>query len=458
MFRLLFRLLALASFSLGQNLPTLQWVRELDNSGMDIFSGLGTDAQGNIYAAGSTSSPVFPVKAAAQSSLGSAGIYKIAGSSYSRLGVSVVVSALAADPANPNVFYAVSTGAGVKSVDGGNTWTPLSIPSTQVVQFAVDPGNDQNVYAAAFDTGFYKSSDGGATWKPINSGLTPCIDCEIAPGNLGAWNLWVDPNTSAVFIYYGTALARSGDGGSTWQTIVPTTNGFGLYFETPKPGVVYLFPSNYGPLKSTDDGQTFQGVSIPVNSIFADPAQSGRLLGNGSGGVFESDDDGVTWSLKLTIPGGIVAADWANRVLYASSLPYGIVQISADLKTVTPVGPASVTAQGLVVSNGFVYVPNSGGRNVFVAKFDPAGNVLYATYFGGSGDDPASGGIPGKRVSIDGLPSDAGRLGGERSGSKEFRVPTAGGDHARDGRGEQPDRALDLDRVYCSGPIKNTAF
>ncbi len=35
-----------------------------------------------------------------------------------------------------------------------------------------------------------------------------------------------------------------------------------------------------------------------------------------------------------------------------------------------------------VAGNGLVYIPNSGGHNVFVTKLDPSGNVLYSTYFG----------------------------------------------------------------------------
>jgi uncharacterized protein (TIGR03437 family) len=391
MFRLALGFLAIVSFSFGQNLPALRWVQQVDNLGKDIFSGMGTDAQGNVYVVGNTISPTFPVKAAVQNNLGSAGVYRIdgPGSAYTRLGVGSVISYIAGDPKNPSVFYAVSSGSGVKSVDGGNTWTPLSIPSSQVVQFAVDPANDQNVYAVAFDNGFFKSTDGGSTWSPINSGLAACRNCGPA-SYLGARSIWIDPNSSALFIYYGASAARSGDGGASWQTIGPSSNDFAVYFETPKPGVVYLFPYNYGPLKSTDDGLTFQGVNIPVNSIFADPNQPGRLLGNGAGGVFESDDDGVTWTLQLKFAGTIVAADWANRVLYASNSPAGIAQISSDLKTVTQVGPPNISVFGLTVSNGHVYVPNSGGRNVFVTKFDPSGNVIYSTYFGGSGDDPAT--------------------------------------------------------------------
>ena len=354
MLRYVLALFAILPFSFGQNFPTFRWVQQLDNSGADTLTGIGTDAQGNIYLAGSTLSPNFPVKSAVQNNLNSAGLYRIDGTTYTRLGLNWLISALAADPKNPNVLYAVSSGSGLKSVDAGNTWTSLTIPSTQVVQFAVDPANDQNVYAASFDVGFLKSADGGATWNLINNGIAPCLNsCGFTSGTFGARAIWIDPNTSTLFAYFGYSFAHSADGGASWQVIGPSDNGFSVYFDTPHPGVVYWFTARYGAFKSTDDGQTFQQVSIPVNSIFADPNQTGRLLGNGSGGIFESTDDGATWTLRQQVAGGgIIAADWANGYLYAPAVNSGILRISTDLKTVTPVGPPGAAAGGLVVAGG----------------------------------------------------------------------------------------------------------
>ena len=387
MLRFILALSVLVPFSFGQTFPALRWVQQIDNSGVDTLAGIGTDALGNIYVAGSTQSPNFLVKGAVQGNLGSSGLYRIDGAAYIRLGLNWVISSPAADPKNPNIFYAVSSGSAVKSLDGGNTWTALTTPSTQIRQFVVDPVNDQNVYAAANDVGVLKSADGGATWSLINNGIGPCPDyCGVSNGNFGAWDVWIDPNTSVLFVYFGVSLARSADGGASWQVVGPSDNGFLVYFETPNPGVLYWFTAHYGAFKSTDDGQTFQQVSIPVNSIFADPNQHGRLLGNGAGGVFESTDDGVTWTLQLKTADTIVAADWASGFLYASAGNTGIVRISSDLKTVTAVGP-SVSAQGLIVAGGHAYVANSGGHNAYVTKLDSSGNVVYSTYFGGSGDD-----------------------------------------------------------------------
>lgn len=68
-FRVAFALLAFAPSCSAQHLPAFNWVEEVDGSGMDQFAGMGTDAQGNIYLAGSTTSPNFPVKAAVQNHL-----------------------------------------------------------------------------------------------------------------------------------------------------------------------------------------------------------------------------------------------------------------------------------------------------------------------------------------------------------------------------------------------------
>jgi uncharacterized protein (TIGR03437 family) len=61
--------LAVAPFCFAQTFPAFNWIQEVDGSARDTFAGIGTDAQGNVYVVGSTSSATFPVKAAAQDHL-----------------------------------------------------------------------------------------------------------------------------------------------------------------------------------------------------------------------------------------------------------------------------------------------------------------------------------------------------------------------------------------------------
>src|ERR1700734_1457105 len=71
MLRFLFVLAAITPYSLSQTLPAFNWIQEVDASGLDAVAGLATDAQGNIYIAGSTLSPNFLVKSAVQNKLAS---------------------------------------------------------------------------------------------------------------------------------------------------------------------------------------------------------------------------------------------------------------------------------------------------------------------------------------------------------------------------------------------------
>ena len=149
----------------------------------------------------------------------------------------------------------------------------MTLPSTHLVQFVVDPANDQTVYADGYDVGFMKSTDAGATWNVIDAGIT-------LPPSLTQIALWVDPNTRAVFSVVAATMYRSTDAGVTWQVISTTGVINNLYFDITNPGVLFLFGEN-GWMKSTDDGSTFQSVTLPVTSIYADPNTKGRLLGNG---------------------------------------------------------------------------------------------------------------------------------------------------------------------------------
>lgn len=62
----------------GQTSPSFRWIQEVDNSGLAYpWAGLGTDALGNSYVAGSTKSLNFPVKNAMQSHSASPGSFDV---------------------------------------------------------------------------------------------------------------------------------------------------------------------------------------------------------------------------------------------------------------------------------------------------------------------------------------------------------------------------------------------
>jgi uncharacterized protein (TIGR03437 family) len=394
MLRFIFAVFAFIPLSFSQNLPAFRWVHQVDNSGSDSFAGLGVDAQGNTYVAGSTPSASFPVKAAAQNHLASAGLYRIdgPGQAYTALGLTSAQS-ITADPQNPNTLYATSSGHLMKSTDGGVTFSALTLPSSQVYSFAINPANDQILYAGTFDQGMLKSADGGVTWSASNGSLTG------SRGQFSTQGIWIDPGAPNT-LYANTSgnLVRSDDGGVSWSTILIQVDVVNITFDASTPGVIYAAAVGNGiAYKSTDHGLSFTNFPTPVQfgTILSDPNHPGRLLGSSTGGIYESTDAGVTWTvpkLNLGLTNSVLLTpDWASGFLYIALSSSSVLRITADLKTTMPVGPpATGYIQAITAANGHAYVAVSGTQDVYVTKLDPSGNVVYSTYFGGSADDNAS--------------------------------------------------------------------
>jgi len=212
------------------------------------------------------------------------------------------------------------------------------------------------------------------------------------PSVISIFDVIADPNfPSVVFAFTGTGLYRTGNGGVNW-TPIPGIEIDDLSFDSSKPGVIFAFSSPNQTLQSTDDGQTFQLLVTPGQflTVLDDPYQP-RLLGAGVGGIYQSTDAGVTWTMVSPIP--VVRLFAAGNGLYWGITPQpnaAAIQISGDLKTETHLGPPTSSALTTsTFSNGHLYVGESGGHDVFVAKLDPAGNLIYSTFFGGSLDDIA---------------------------------------------------------------------
>lgn len=393
--------LAFLPLAYSQNQASFQWIRQVNiPEGQESFSGLGVDAAGNTYVAGSTFSQTYPVKSAVQGHSASAGLYEIsgAGSAFTPIGLGSV-SFVAIDPSNSSAVYAISEGNLLLSTDGGPSFTGavspvVDTPSYQIQALAIDPSNDKILYAATADQGLIKSGDGGATWFPSNGTLQP-----LAPGQFEFQNIWIHPSMPNVLLANAIGnFIHSADGGTSWQTILQAADILSVSFDPANPGVVYASNNQGAVSKSVDYGQTFTPLTTPApfGAISADPNRPGRLLALSLNAIEESDDGGNTWAVGVKLPFPVnmfsFAADWANGYLYAASSS-AVVRITTNLANVTPVGPASIggAVTSIAAANGIAYVADAGSRDVYVTKLDPSGSVVYSTYFGGSGDDVATG-------------------------------------------------------------------
>ncbi|HEV3197391.1 MAG TPA: SBBP repeat-containing protein [Bryobacteraceae bacterium] len=376
--------------------PALQWVKTAGGSGNSSVASAAADAQGNLYIVGATTSLDFPTTAATQAAAGGSMLVRINLATASALRLFPAnlppISSAAAAPANPGTLYAASGNQVSKSTDAGSTWTVISeLPSgVRVSGLAVDPTTSSTVYAATSTMGIYKSVDGGLTWTAINNGIPRLPD-----NSINVAGVWVEPIAPyTIFASGGFGLVRSTDGGNTWTLVVGGFSYSILVFDPLTAGTLYFVFGN-AISKSTDDGETFDRLSalpdqVTLFTLAPDPHHAGVLYAGTSAGVYQSSDGGRTWSLKLAGVTTVLVADPNSPAFYANLSSYGIVKSTDGFATTSPIGPNEPSVVQLVVSGSNLFEISATTTDAFAVKLDSNGNVVYSTYFGGSGNDAAA--------------------------------------------------------------------
>jgi uncharacterized protein (TIGR03437 family) len=401
----LFLLAAIGLNADSMRAPVLQWYKTVSGSGASDLRAVGADTQRNLYIAGNTSSLDFPTVAAAQNKAGGSPVTRIdtvSGSAQKVFSPGLAAASnIEVDPENSNTLYATAAGMLMRSADGGNTWTTLSaFPSVAMVNsVTVDPTNSNILYAGTSPLGALKSTDGGASWTAINNGFPPSFNVGTNKSELNVIQIWVDPKSPAVLFAYtsynGRSLFRSTDAGASWTQTLSPANFYGfLAFDPFTPGTIYVDKS-----KSTDEGQTWIPFSspgtFPDGQIVPDPFHQGTLYFNSFvDGIYQSMDAGATWNLIIKGSANVLTADPKRPVLYTYVPKMGIVKSTDGLTTFSAIGPPAAVLLGtqlrqLQVAGASLFAVSAPGNEVFVAKLDPDGNILYSTYFGGSGVDTA---------------------------------------------------------------------
>ena len=121
---------------------------------------------------------------------------------------------LAVDDTDSRLAYAAADSGLFQTLDGGSTWTYLSVlpERARIRSVAVDPSDEQHLLAAVDRRGIFTSRDGGQTWQETTPGLEPngsIHDIVFDPVDPG--NVYVSDAFSGVY--------RSEDGGATWEKI-----------------------------------------------------------------------------------------------------------------------------------------------------------------------------------------------------------------------------------------------
>jgi len=241
------------------------------------------------------------------------------------------ITDIAIDPTNDNTVYAGAAEGGVfRSFDGGQSWTPLfdSMPALAIGALAIDPSNPNSILAGTGEvnpgggsvayggTGLYRSLDQGDSWSLV--GLE-------SSGSIG--RIVIDPgNPNRIFVAVMGPLweatpergvYRTLDGGTTWEQVLAIDNVTGSVDLVQR-------PDNPNVLFAT----TWQRIRQPEYYDYGGPGCAVYTTTNGGdtwtlveGGLPAPSENGgrIGISLCRTQP-DVMHAIYANRVGYFAGL------------------------------------------------------------------------------------------------------------------------------------------
>ncbi|MDH3272842.1 MAG: hypothetical protein OEN56_15995, partial [Gemmatimonadota bacterium] len=206
-----------------------------------------------------------------------------------------------------------------KTTDGGRSWDHVLFvdEDTGCSDIDIDLSNPRNVYAGMWtfrrrpwrfddggkETALYVSRDGGDSWKKITT--TP----DEPMARIGLSVAQSRPNVVYLITEYPTAgsLFRSEDYGESWTMVNDDKNTINFrpfYYSD-----VFVDPSDHNTLftlsgglaKSTDGGRTFERIARDVHgdhqSLWIDPADGEHVLSGSDGGMQVTYDGGANFHI-----------------------------------------------------------------------------------------------------------------------------------------------------------------
>jgi len=212
-----------------------------------------------------------------------------------------------------NKVWAVGTGNVIlKTTDTGETWNRIQAPLQRpdVELFSISLIGSDNIWISGSYGTVYNSIDGGNTWTTV---VSEVFDNKFFQG-IHAINSNVVYATGG---YEGSNtrgfIARTTDGGQTWDSITPTDNynknlWIGITSSDPNNIVIYGGHSHY--MYSNDEGQSWKNDSVPDTGGTggADINCLTMLDNNTWWGAFDYDYIGLTsnagdsWDKQTSVP------------------------------------------------------------------------------------------------------------------------------------------------------------
>jgi photosystem II stability/assembly factor-like uncharacterized protein len=239
---------------------------------------------------------------------------------------------IAVAPSNTQRFYMFLNGHIFRSDNRGKTWIATNFSTVAAKTsdstrtfgryLAVDPANQDIVYAGTPGNGLFVTFDAGITWShvtAVGAGTSP-DGASQGGSHLIAFDRrsgLVGGKTQGIYIStYGSGVYHSTDGGSSW-ILTANTPVKHAHMICDQNGVVWLtqygYPDNTriykyasGSWSSTSFGFGTQGFSVAVDPVNADRI----FVGTGGGRLTISTDGGVTWTAPTPIERRATDVPW----------------------------------------------------------------------------------------------------------------------------------------------------
>ncbi|MEM6378322.1 MAG: T9SS type A sorting domain-containing protein [Bacteroidota bacterium] len=259
----------------------------------------------------------------------------------------------ALDPMNDNILYASSQFLNIfRSIDGGRNFVdiaPGAIEPTFSAPFELAPSNPRVLYAGG--RLLYKSTDRGNNWQtPQGTFLdegNSILNITVAPYNLNRLMVSTAPNaTDKANIFW------SENGGSSWRKLngLPNRLATDLAFHPTDESVAFITFGGFGSFhvyQTMDNGMNWFPIDnnlpdIPHNTIIIDVERPDNIYLGNDLGVYVSEDGGGIWSPFMTgLPEAVLAIDLsissANQKLRVATHGNGVYQTDLIGKVVSSV-------------------------------------------------------------------------------------------------------------------------
>ncbi len=269
------------------------------------------------------------------------GVYKTldGGKTWKNMGLkkSYQIGMIAIDPRNPDIVYVAAEGSAwgpnkerglYKTTDGGKNWEKIFFISenTGINNVVLHPENPDIVFITAEqrrrrvntkigggpESAFYKSTDGGKTFRKITSGLPST--------HIGGMGIAVSPvKPDVMYLIIEAAVDennenkggffRSVDRGESWEKM-SSYSASGQYYNE-----IYCDPKDVDKVYSVDTyskytldgGKTWKNISlknrhVDDHAMWIDPSDTKHFLIGGDGGMYETFDEGKTFSFMSNLP------------------------------------------------------------------------------------------------------------------------------------------------------------